>query len=119
MTIRTIRATVGCDGCGKDFLVEMDPAASNTARIGKWTLFDLVEDYIRGGVNFIRYVKDTRSGKEPGVRTALIDGLHLCPRCVQHVLEYRAKREKEGWKITFFDAEKVHEAIDEIGDDNE
>lgn len=46
MSIAIILATITCDGCGKQFKVELDPAYTPPP---KWSLFDVAEDAVRGG----------------------------------------------------------------------
>jgi hypothetical protein len=47
MSIAVIRATFNCDGCGKQFRVDVDPARRAWER--RQAVFDIAEDAIRGG----------------------------------------------------------------------
>lgn len=66
MSILLIRATVDCDGCGKQFHTELHNADKLP---DGWTLFELAEDYVRGG-NCV----------EGGLCSVYHD-MHLCPQC--------------------------------------
>lgn len=66
MSIVIIKATVECDACGKQFHTELH----NDAKLPEgWTLFELSEDYVRGGVC-----------TEGGMCSVQAD-MHLCPAC--------------------------------------
>jgi hypothetical protein len=67
MAIVTIKAYFDCDGCGKQFGVEMDPARE-AWRAGL-AIGDLAEDAVRGG--------QTLAGDSCSVQA----DMHLCPDC--------------------------------------
>ena len=46
MSISVIRVTVECDGCGKQFRVDMDPATKTAGA----DLYFYAEDFVRGGM---------------------------------------------------------------------
>lgn len=84
MSVKNIRATFGCDGCGTEFWMEMDPADGIPEG---WTLFDGAVDYLRGG-QFGGYVGEKRSGRYSGPQmTSVQGGMHLCPTCTKTVDE--------------------------------
>ena len=66
MSIVLIRATVECDGCGKQFHTDMDNADKLP---DGWSIYDLVVDYVRGG-----------NCAEGGMCSVQHD-LDLCPQC--------------------------------------
>lgn len=70
MSVDLITATIGCDGCGKQFKVEI----GNTWRVGRHfkTMFDVALDAVRAG--FIR------SGSE-GCCSVQADNRTLCGPC--------------------------------------
>lgn len=68
MSINVIRASFTCDGCGKPFKVDMDPADKVNPAIFP-TLYDEAVDYVRGGT--------TSDGEFCSVQ----DGMHLCGEC--------------------------------------
>lgn len=68
MSIMLIKATVNCDGCGKQFHTEMDNAAKFP---DGWSLFELATDYVRGG------------GCSEGGICSVQHDMHLCPRCTR------------------------------------
>lgn len=66
MSIVVIKATVDCDGCGKQFHAEMD----NADKLPEgWSIHDLATDYVRGG-----------NCAEGGMSSVQHD-MHLCPQC--------------------------------------
>lgn len=67
MSIVAIKAYFDCDGCGKQFGVEMDPARKAWMR--RQSLDSMAEDAIRGG--------STLAGDSCSVQA----DLHLCPTC--------------------------------------
>lgn len=67
MSIIKVRATVECDGCGKQFHSELADLASEVQ--AGWSLHELAEDYVRGG-----------NCDEGGVSSVQAD-MHLCPPC--------------------------------------
>lgn len=67
MSLVTVRATYDCDGCGKQFRVEMDPSAMRPKGM---SLFDEAEDYLRGGC-----------GTEG--MPAVVHDMHLCHDCAR------------------------------------
>jgi len=67
MSIVTIKAFFDCDGCGKQFGVEMDPARKAWMR--RQSLDSMAEDAIRGG--------STLSGDSCSVQA----DMHLCTNC--------------------------------------
>ena len=66
MSILLIKATVDCDGCGKQFHTELHN--SDELPTG-WTLFELAEDYVRGGTCC------------EGGMCSVQQEMHLCPHC--------------------------------------
>lgn len=67
MSIVVIKAFFDCDGCGKQFGVEMDPARK--AWLPEQPISDLAEDAVRGG--------SALDGDSCSVQA----DLHLCPKC--------------------------------------
>lgn len=67
MSIVVIKAYFDCDGCGKQFGVEMDPARK--AWLPDQAIGDLAEDAVRGG--------ETLAGDSCSVQAEM----HLCPDC--------------------------------------
>lgn len=67
MSIVVIKAFFDCDGCGKQFGVEMDPACK--AWLPEQPIGDLAEDAVRGG--------STLDGDSCSVQA----DLHLCTKC--------------------------------------
>jgi hypothetical protein len=89
MSLMHIRAQFQCDGCGRAFLVEMDPGNKVTP---DWTLFEHAEDFLRGA-GYLQYVDEKRSGlRESGpyasLLTSIQSGHHLCPSCTFKVDEF-------------------------------
>lgn len=74
MTVRTIKATIECDGCGGQFRVDLDPADS---RPPDWTWHDLAEDMVRAG-NQAESVK----GQPIGI-TSVQHDMMMCPSCTK------------------------------------
>lgn len=73
MGIVNIRATIACDGCAREFRVEMDPAA------GPWadaSLADYAEDAVRGGEVVPERGKQVDLGS-----CSVQDDKLLCPAC--------------------------------------
>lgn len=70
MTVLSITALIGCDGCGKEFKVEMDPATKTYGA----NLYDYAEDAVRGG-----------SGVNGGLgdSSSVQDEKMLCPLCTR------------------------------------
>lgn len=87
MTINWLRAGICCDGCGKDFVVALDPATkvSPHALEKGWSLFEYAEDAIRAG----EVVSIKPVGKSGAITTtsglfetsSIQAGKMLCPRC--------------------------------------
>ena len=71
MSVHKITATVDCDNCGKRFTVELDPADKLPEG---WSLWDEVEDAVRGGV---------ATGNPMGESTSVQDGKMLCAECTR------------------------------------
>ena len=73
MTIKRIEAVVGCDSCGTEFSMDIDPADKPPAG---WAMFDVAVDSIRGG----------RVGRigPPGMPSVQAK-LHLCATCTKMV----------------------------------
>ena len=67
MSISVIRATVVCDGCGKQFRVDLDPARKAWER--RQSIHSFALDAIRGGTS------------ADGEFCSLQDGLELCETC--------------------------------------
>lgn len=66
MSVVVIKATIECDGCGKQFHTELH----NSDKLPEnWTLFELAEDYVRGG-NCVE-----------GGMSSVYHDLQLCPQC--------------------------------------
>lgn len=84
MSVSVIRATIDCDGCGKQFRVEMDPAWRSSENI--LTLWDHAEDAVRGGL-----VID-----QPG-SCSVQDDLMLCPVCTSEADALCDKCKKRPW----------------------
>lgn len=83
MTVLSITALIGCDGCGKEFKVEMDPAQDlptgtlvnlETGLVAPWTMFDAVEDAVRGGSVVNGGLGDSSSVQDEKM---------LCPLCTR------------------------------------
>jgi len=70
MSVATIRATIDCDGCGKQFKVEMDPARRMSEVVP--TVDDAAHDAVAGGI-----VVDM-----PG-SCSVQDDKELCPACTK------------------------------------
>lgn len=68
MSVRRVTATVECDACGKQVTVFLDAATKMSAR----SLYDLVEDAVRGG---------TATNDLVGEPTSVQDGMMLCSEC--------------------------------------
>lgn len=75
MSLKHIRATFECDGCGRWFLSEMDTADEGA-------LFDLAEESLRGS-NFEGYVG--HANRDRVGFTSVQAGKHLCPSCTKKV----------------------------------
>lgn len=67
MSIIKVRATVECDGCGKQFHSGLADLASEVP--AGWSLHELAEDYVRGG-----------NCDEGGMCSVQAD-MHLCAQC--------------------------------------
>lgn len=80
MSIKRITATIDCDCCGSRFIIELDEAASKSGRVGKWTMYDVAEDCLRGGINFREYVPARKPFNKPQF-TSMSGDQHLCPDC--------------------------------------
>lgn len=83
MTIRNVRLTAECDGCGREFYMEMDLAYQRPAL---WTLYEEAKDAVRTGVGWLGYRGDKRSGSSghSGL-TSVQAELDLCPICTRSV----------------------------------
>ena len=71
MSVNTITASIQCDDCGKNFRVSLDESARTPEG---WTLFELAEDAVRGGVSTVDPI---------GQSTSVQDGMMLCPTCTR------------------------------------
>lgn len=69
MSISVIRATFECDGCGKQFRVDMDPARRAWER--RQDVFSIAVDAIRGG-----------TASDGGFCSVQAE-LHLCGECTE------------------------------------
>jgi hypothetical protein len=67
VSIALIRATFDCDGCGKQFRVDVDPARRAWKR--RQAMMELAEDAVRGG-----YTSD-------GETCSVQADMHLCEAC--------------------------------------
>lgn len=74
MSVRVIKATVECDGCGGQFRVDLDAADSRPA---EWTWHDLVEDMVRAGNQ-----AESLKGQPIGITSVQAD-MMLCPTCTK------------------------------------
>ena len=82
MTLQAIKATFACDGCGRRFTMDIDPASE--VRLGS-QLFEHVEDALRGG-EFNGYVGGShREAAQSTYSTSCQHGKHLCPSCTEAV----------------------------------
>ena len=84
MSLMHIRAQFQCDGCGRGFIVEMDPGTSIPP---DWTLFDEAVDCVRGG-NVLRFVDQKRDEPAGGIFCTVQADQHLCPGCTFKVDEF-------------------------------
>ena len=85
MSIARVQVTFDCDGCSRQFHVEIDPAHKLPMCWPIWSVADLAEDYCRGGL-FTGYADEKRSGKaEPGFMCSVQGGMQLCPGCTHKV----------------------------------
>lgn len=81
MALKWMRACFDCDGCGKDFIVEIDTGQQYDSD----DLMDIAENAVRGGDVVIMKAGRT----EYNVGSALIcgssiqDDMKLCPDCTQ------------------------------------
>jgi hypothetical protein len=80
MPVVVIRATIECDGCGRQFRVELDSARKLPA---DWSLADEATDIVRGGIGFIEYVGESRRGSGGVHMTSVQHDKSLCPKCTQ------------------------------------
>lgn len=80
MSVLRIEAVIDCDGCGARFRVSLDGAASRSGRVGKWAMFEVAEDALRGGVDFLGYIPERKPFDGPKF-TGMDGDQHLCPVC--------------------------------------
>jgi len=83
MSLKTIRARFECDGCGREFFIEL---ASDIE--GDMTLFDIAVAELSSGFAFHSYVGETRSSIEESFMTSVQAGQHLCPACTRRVDDF-------------------------------
>lgn len=95
MAVIEIMAKIGCDGCGRQFTVEMDPGRGPTEG---WSVFDYAEDAVRGGV-IVTPHGSSRSGELPG-SCSVQDDKMLCGTCTRVADEACAKSPtgKHSWE---------------------
>lgn len=81
MPLQSIRAKFECDGCGRVMVLDLDAADKMPP---DWTLFDLVEDTVRGGVGYRGFDDEKRAGHalDTGL-TSVQHGKCLCPNCTR------------------------------------
>lgn len=80
MSVKRITATIDCDHCGSRFTIEIDEASSKSGRVGRWSMFDIVEDSLRNGLNFLEYIPPRKPFDKPQF-TGMYHDQHLCPDC--------------------------------------
>jgi hypothetical protein len=78
MAIHWIRAAWQCDGCGKDFVVAIDPA---TKIPEGWDLVEVARDAIRGGEVVTQTGKHTTTTSGLLGSSSVQHDMNLCPRC--------------------------------------
>lgn len=83
MSLMHIRAQFQCDGCGRAFIVEMDPTDKMSA---DWTIFDNAVEYVRGGP-ILKYL-ESKKNEAPGMLASVQADQHLCPGCTYKVDAY-------------------------------
>ena len=83
--ILAIEAKFSCDDCGTEFFQPIDPASIAPAG---WSMFDVAEDFVRGGIGY-------RDGTDDWTGSGSIgdDGRHYCARCTRG---YDAKFNERG-----------------------
>lgn len=84
MSLVHVRATFGCDGCGRNFIVELP---NDMKANPEWTMFEEAVECLKEG-DFLRYEGDKRSGTEGPTFSSVQGGLHLCPQCTSLVDDY-------------------------------
>lgn len=72
-----IEAKFSCDECGTEFFASIDPAIVPAAG---WSMFDVAEDAVRGGIGYYDGFDDHPHGAPIG---SVDDGRHLCARCTR------------------------------------
>ncbi len=70
MSVRWIKAQIECDECGTRFQVELEESSITPE---DWTLFELVEDVVRGGIG----------GDNPLKGSSVQEGKMLCSNCTE------------------------------------
>lgn len=92
MSIAVIRATFDCDGCGKQFRVDIEPSRRAWKR--RQDMMSIAEDAIRGGT--------TSDGEWCSVQA----DMHLCGKCTE--VTDGIKPDDEDYQPT---ADEIREAL--------
>lgn len=78
MTVKSIEAVIGCDNCGAEFRMDIDPARAVPF---KWSMWDVAVDAIRGGHMAGAVGLSGLLAGSPSVQA----DLHLCVKCTNAV----------------------------------